>query len=215
MDVYYVHQREHAYLSFQEAEIGVADGGEEQLDAHLQPPRRRHLHVLHHQRLAGAPCHRSCTPAPRSAAHAHVHGRSRRPETKRAGRRMGREEEEAAGNTTFAFDGLSPGVVTVRQAAVAVGRHGAPSIGACRPSLVSPPLLLFFFLFRREEIEGALGSSVVASETGRPATWTVLYSQRGRGDGTTTKLLVFSPGPFVFSCGQKGRWGLQSPQRCA
>lgn len=78
-----------------------------------------------------------------------------------------------------------------------------------------PLCCFFFFLFRREEIEGALGSSVVASETGRPATWTVLYSQRGRGDGTTTKLLVFSPGPFVFSCGQKGRWVLQSPQCCA
>jgi hypothetical protein len=41
------------------------------------------------------------------------------------------EEEEkrrrrklAAGNATFAFDGLSPGGGVVRQAAVAVGRHG-------------------------------------------------------------------------------------------
>lgn len=49
------------YLSLQETEIGVADGGEEQLDAHLQAPRRRHLHLLHHKRLAGPPRHRRCT----------------------------------------------------------------------------------------------------------------------------------------------------------
>jgi hypothetical protein len=38
----------------------VADGGEEHPDAHLQPPWRRHLHLLHGQRLAGTPRHRRC-----------------------------------------------------------------------------------------------------------------------------------------------------------
>ena len=49
------------YLSLPEAEVGVADGCEEHLDAHLQAPRRRHLHLLHRQRLARAPRHRRCT----------------------------------------------------------------------------------------------------------------------------------------------------------
>jgi hypothetical protein len=39
----------------------VADGGEEDLDAHLHALRRRDLHLLHHQRLTGTPRHRRCS----------------------------------------------------------------------------------------------------------------------------------------------------------
>ena len=49
------------YLSLQETEIGVADGGEKHLDADLHGARRRHLDLLQRQRHSGTPRHRRCT----------------------------------------------------------------------------------------------------------------------------------------------------------
>lgn len=40
----------------------MADGCAEDLDPDLVRPRRRHLHLLHLQRLPGHPAHRRCTP---------------------------------------------------------------------------------------------------------------------------------------------------------
>lgn len=70
-----VHTYIHTYLSFQETEIGVADGGEEHPHADLQATRRRHLHLLHHQRLAGRPRHRRCTYIPYIPDCSCFHGR--------------------------------------------------------------------------------------------------------------------------------------------
>lgn len=46
-------------LGFPEINIGVAEGGEENLDSDLHFLRRRHLHFLNHQRLPRLPRHRS------------------------------------------------------------------------------------------------------------------------------------------------------------
>lgn len=50
----------HAYLGLPEVDVGVAERGEEDLDAHLHGLRRRHLHLLDLQRLRRLPCHRRC-----------------------------------------------------------------------------------------------------------------------------------------------------------
>lgn len=44
--------------------VGVAERGEEDLDANLAGLRRRHLHVLDHERLVRLVRHRRCTHAP-------------------------------------------------------------------------------------------------------------------------------------------------------
>ena len=48
------------YLGLPEVDVGVAERGVEDLDAHLHGLRRRHLHLLDRQRLAGLPRHRGC-----------------------------------------------------------------------------------------------------------------------------------------------------------
>lgn len=50
-----------AYRGLPLGDVTAADGGGDDLDADLHGLRRRHLHLLHHQRLAGAVRHRRCT----------------------------------------------------------------------------------------------------------------------------------------------------------
>jgi hypothetical protein len=49
------------YLGLPEEDVGVAERGVEDLDAHLHGLRRRHLHLLDRQRLAGLPRHSRCS----------------------------------------------------------------------------------------------------------------------------------------------------------
>lgn len=49
------------YLGLPLGDVAAADGGGDNLDADLHGPRRRHLHLLHHQRLPRSPRHRRCT----------------------------------------------------------------------------------------------------------------------------------------------------------
>lgn len=117
------------YLSLPGAEVGVADGGEEHLDADLQRPRRRHLHFLQRQRHSGTPRHRRCIT---TKTQLRMPTEPRRRRCKRAEMK----KREAAGNNTFAFDGLPTGAAG---AAVPV-RHGVVFV-------LILPLMPFFFLF--------------------------------------------------------------------
>ena len=48
------------YLHAPEGDVGVAERGADDLDADLVRPRRRHLHLLHLQRLPGRLAHSRC-----------------------------------------------------------------------------------------------------------------------------------------------------------
>jgi hypothetical protein len=53
----------HNHLAAPGVVVGVAERGEEDLDAHFAGLRRRHLHVLDHHRLVGLISHGRCTQA--------------------------------------------------------------------------------------------------------------------------------------------------------
>jgi hypothetical protein len=95
--------------------------------------------------------------------------------------RRERSRNTKLNRTTFAFDGLSPGGGAVRQAALAVGRHG----GGFLRCLTSLPWLVYFSESGGNEMDGALGSSERAKW--RPAGWTIYIVMGETGGGRRTK----------------------------
>jgi len=80
----------HPYLHAPEGDVRVAEGGADDLDADLVRPRRRHLHLLHLQRLPRRLAHRRCATITGRCSYIHTTTRKEAGgETEaRAGRKM-------------------------------------------------------------------------------------------------------------------------------
>ena len=193
------------HLSLPGAEISVADGGEEHLDADLQRPRRRHLHLLHRQRHSGTPRHRRCmsNKQTKTQLYACFNLFIAAPPSIDATdgsttRKSGKKEREAAGNTAplhlMGFPRVPPATPPF------------PFVMASSSlSWFSPWSLFLFPLFLSGIRNRLLGSSEVASRHQCPAIYAPINRQPWRRRWSFFFLPCCS---IIFAVWSKQQWAL-------